>query len=376
MQPLIVGIDPGTTTAYAIIDINGEIIKVSSSKFWDFSDLLLEIIKYGKPLIVGTDKKISPNLIRKFSMKTGAKIISPEKDLTNYEKIKLLKIKTGNDHESDALASSFFAYEKLLPLIKKIDSFLEKENKLELKEQIFSMLMTDSGLSIKTALMKIEEKPFFEDRRKKRVRTGTGIITDIDENELILLREENNELIKKIEKLEENLENPREINLKYEAKKLLNFKEQKILFLEKQIKRLNEELQILKNELNTINSFLLDIRSNFVAKKIKNLGSIEFEAKSKLLKIQKDDVLLVDDSNTFSQNVIDFLKNKINIIIYKGKPNEKLKNLGFTLVSCNSLEIREIKNYAIASRESLEREVRKKENMIDLIKKYKEERRK
>jgi len=371
MQPLIVGIDPGTTTAYAIIDINGEIIKVSSSKFWDFSDLLLEIIKYGKPLIVGTDKKISPNLIRKFSMKTGAKIISPEKDLTNYE-----KIKTGNDHESDALASSFFAYEKLLPLIKKIDSFLEKENKLELKEQIFSMLMTDSGLSIKTALMKIEEKPFFEDRRKKRVRTGTGIITDIDENELILLREENNELIKKIEKLEENLENPREINLKYEAKKLLNFKEQKILFLEKQIKRLNEELQILKNELNTINSFLLDIRSNFVAKKIKNLGSIEFEAKSKLLKIQKDDVLLVDDSNTFSQNVIDFLKNKINIIIYKGKPNEKLKNLGFTLVSCNSLEIREIKNYAIASRESLEREVRKKENMIDLIKKYKEERRK
>ncbi len=374
MQPLIVGIDPGTTTAYALIDINAEIIKVDSSKLWDFSDLLRELIKYGKPLIVGTDKRTVPNLIRKFSMKTGARIISPDKDMTGYEKRILVKIRTRNDHESDALASAFFAYEKLLPLIKKIESFLEKENKPELKEQIFSMLITDSGLSIKTALDKLEKKPVFEDKRKKRVRTGAGIITDIDENELILLREENVELKNKIEYLKEKLENPREIDIHHKTKKLLHFKEQKILFLEKELSKIKEQIVRLNIEMNDMEILVHEMKHSYLAKKLETLGRQEFDEKSKILKIKKDDILLVDDINIFSQNLLDLLKNKISVIIYKGKLSEKMKNYNFTFIPYGNLEIKEIKNYAVISKESLDREIAKKENIINIIKKYKEER--
>jgi uncharacterized protein len=376
MQPLIIGLDPGTKTAYAILDTNAEIIKVDSSKSWDFSNLLREIIKYGKPLLVGTDKKTAPNLVRKFSMKTGAKIISPDKDLTGFEKKSLVKIETKNSHEFDALASAFYAYEKIFPLIKKIESFLEKENKPELKEQIFSMLITDSGLSIKTALEKIEQKPVFEDKKKKRVRTSSGIITDIDENELVLLREENNELKRKIEFLKEKLENPRELDVGSKTKKLLYFKEQKILFLDKELKNLKERFQNLEHDFTEINSFLSEISNNFMAKKLDNFGKDEFNLKEKLLNIKKGDILLVDNINVSSESVIDLLRNKISIIIYKGKLSEKLKQNNFTFIPYNNLEINEIKNYAIVSKESLEKELAKKENIINIIKKYKEDRKK
>ena len=44
---LIVGIDPGTTVAYAILDLNGTVIKTLSKKELDLSSLITEIIKLG-----------------------------------------------------------------------------------------------------------------------------------------------------------------------------------------------------------------------------------------------------------------------------------------------------------------------------------------
>ena len=41
---LIVGIDPGITAGYAVLDINGKIIKVRSSKQLDLNSLISENI--------------------------------------------------------------------------------------------------------------------------------------------------------------------------------------------------------------------------------------------------------------------------------------------------------------------------------------------
>ena len=42
---LIVGIDPGITTAYAVLDIEGSLIHLKSSKQLDLNHLISEIIK-------------------------------------------------------------------------------------------------------------------------------------------------------------------------------------------------------------------------------------------------------------------------------------------------------------------------------------------
>ena len=69
---LIVGIDPGTTSAYAILDIDGRLVRMCSAKNKSFSNIVTEIVDFGKVLIVGTDKKKSPEFVQRFAVKTGA----------------------------------------------------------------------------------------------------------------------------------------------------------------------------------------------------------------------------------------------------------------------------------------------------------------
>ena len=88
---IIVGIDPGTTIGYAILDMsetrsvsehaqehlvldmNKNLITTGSSKQLDLNSLLSTITLYGKVIAIGTDKKKTPSLIEKFAAKTGAK---------------------------------------------------------------------------------------------------------------------------------------------------------------------------------------------------------------------------------------------------------------------------------------------------------------
>ena len=55
-EPLIVGIDPGITTAYAVLDTKGSLIKLKSSKKLNLSTVINEILQIdGKIIAVGSD---------------------------------------------------------------------------------------------------------------------------------------------------------------------------------------------------------------------------------------------------------------------------------------------------------------------------------
>lgn len=142
MQALILGIDPGTTLAYALLNLNGKLIKLRSSKQFSFSSLLYELTKYGKIIIIGTDKKTTPKITEKLAAKLGSKIITPEKDLLIKQKKKLTKnYEPKNKHQRDALASAIFAYKRIKTLLKKSEDRLRKNNK-QLTQEIKSILLT------------------------------------------------------------------------------------------------------------------------------------------------------------------------------------------------------------------------------------------
>jgi hypothetical protein len=149
---LIMGLDPGTTLAYALIDLEGNLIKIKSSKQFNSSSLTLETIKQGKVLIVATDVSKIPHFIRSFSKDIGAKVISPDEDLRITVKRGLIKnFKVKNRHEMAALSAAIYAYKKIRPLLKKIDNRVNKFNKEKIKE-----LTIKKGFSIKRSLKTIQ----------------------------------------------------------------------------------------------------------------------------------------------------------------------------------------------------------------------------
>ena len=132
---LIAGIDPGMTTAYAVLDIEGNLLHLNSSKQLDLNLLISEIINIGKVALVGTDKAKVPGLVEAFATKLGARIASPPEDLKVDEKRKMITGFDFNDeHQGDALASALFAYKEIKTLLNKIDLFA-KENK---KQSIYA----------------------------------------------------------------------------------------------------------------------------------------------------------------------------------------------------------------------------------------------
>ena len=168
---LVCGIDPGMTTAYALLDTSGNFILSRSAKELDLKQLLSEIHSEGKVIALGTDKAKIPHLVCEFGAKTGARIFSPREDLRVLEKKEATTTYSVNDaHEMDALAAALFAFHELKPLLMKIEKFCELEHKHYLKEKIIEMVIR-KVMSIRDAAnelerpkpMKVEEETAVQD---------------------------------------------------------------------------------------------------------------------------------------------------------------------------------------------------------------------
>ena len=142
---LIAGIDPGTVGAYALLDIEGNIIHIDSGREFNLSKIALEITKHGKVFIIGCDVYQCPSLTKKLASIIGAKIITPDHDLRHLEKIKIVNeflktkkefIELKDKHEKDALAAALYGLKKTKTLIKKIDDHLKQNNKKHLFEEV------------------------------------------------------------------------------------------------------------------------------------------------------------------------------------------------------------------------------------------------
>ncbi len=74
---LIVGIDPGTTTAIAALDLEGNLLHLSSSRQMSMSDVTEVLYKIGKPLIIASDVHEMPYSVEKVRRRSTALPIPP-----------------------------------------------------------------------------------------------------------------------------------------------------------------------------------------------------------------------------------------------------------------------------------------------------------
>jgi len=386
---LIVGIDPGTTTAYATLDLSGNVISVKSAKNLGINALLAEVMQLGKIVVIGTDKAKIPSLVEDFSAKTGARIVYPKEDLKVEEKKSMVReFKTENEHQDDALASSLFAFKRIKPVLERIDSYAKDNNKEGIKDNIIDLVLTKE-VSIREAADIIENAGKEETRIIKKVieeKTlrqndflGLYRIAKRYEKEFMLLKKQNDNLKIQLKGLERKYSyfDPKGIATKVDKKfqKNILFKEKSINFLEKEIERKDNEIRKLNGSINSFNDILSKINDVFILKKLDNLGSAEFSRKQHLLNIAKNDILLVDNPNIISNEVINFLKEKVGIIITKAPASSKIRQkCGITFVNPEGINIEETNLFAFVPRREIENILKSKDVLKLVIEDYKKSR--
>ncbi len=386
---LIVGIDPGTTTAYAVLDLNGNIISIKSAKNLGINALLSEVTQLGKIGIIGTDKAKIPSLVENFSAKTGARIIYPKEDLkVNEKKNIIMDFKTENEHQDDALASSLFAFKRVKPVLERIDAYVKENKKENIKDDIIDLVLTkEVSIREATDIIKnhdregvriiksvIEEKTLRQSDFMRLYRIAKRY-----EKEFMLLKRQNDNLKSQLKGLERKYSyfDPKVIETKADKRFQRNilFKEKNIDFLENEIGRKNDEIRRLYGSIRRFNEVLSKINDVFVLKKLDNLGSAEFSRKRQFLNIAKNDILLVGNPNIISDEVVNFLKGNVNVIITKVPASSKIRQkCGITFINLEGTGIEEAELFAFAPRKEIENILRSKDVLKLVIEDYKKSR--
>ncbi|MHB9287619.1 DUF460 domain-containing protein [Halobacteriales archaeon Cl-PHB] len=111
-DPVVVGVDPGTTTAAAIVGLDGSLLDVTSSRTVDTADLIEWIIERGRPVVVAADVTPMPETVEKIRRSFDAAGWTPERDLPVDEKLHRTRaVSYGDDHQRDAAAAALNAYD-------------------------------------------------------------------------------------------------------------------------------------------------------------------------------------------------------------------------------------------------------------------------
>lgn len=375
---LIAGIDPGMTTAYALLGISGDFVLSRSAKELDIKQLLLEIHSQGKVIAVGTDKAKVPGLVGEFAAKTGSKVYFPREDLRVLEKKDATAAFPVHDaHEMDAIAAALLAYNELKPLLLKVERFCEAEHKHYLKERIVE-LVVKKGMSIRGAAEELEKpKPMRTEQEvtvqdnmlsQKTAEKRDATIRDL-EHQLGIIKQHAQTLQNRIKRMHQPT-----LIVKKDNSPEMRKKQEQLSQLRTLVNKKEQEKVKLMSKTQQLAQFLAKTQTHYVLKRLDNLGSEEWR-KKQFLGIQKDDVLLVNDVNSMSMHVVDELRKTVSVIVHKMPISERVRTmLPFIFIDANKLQIKENENFAIVPKKELDDLKSAKRQLRSIIEDYQKER--
>ena len=109
---VLVGIDPGTTTAVAVVSLDGEPLEVYSTRTDDTAAVIEWLVERGRPVVVAADVEPMPETVEQFRRSFDAAGWVPEADLPVDEKLhRTREVTYDNDHQRDALAAALSAFD-------------------------------------------------------------------------------------------------------------------------------------------------------------------------------------------------------------------------------------------------------------------------
>ncbi|MDI6888918.1 MAG: DUF460 domain-containing protein [Methanocellales archaeon] len=305
---LIVGVDPGTTTAIAILDLKGKLLSLSSSRSIPTSSIVEHIAAYGHPLIIATDVTPPPTMVEKIKRAFHAVLFSPKESLPTDEKIALTKsFECSNDHERDALAAARMAFKdcknKFAQIEKKTPAGIEPD---EVKALVVQGVSVDSAI---TKLSAVPKKMAEEVKETKEVDERVQTLQEAihrQKSQINRLRAYVDELQCKLsardEKIKRLTSKTDRMALK-ELRKLMKTKEisarnERIAQLRKKVKELQNKISRLSHQIDQLKG--IRALETLHAKPVKAIRSF---TKDSILEIdvkyglKKGDVIFLEDAS-------------------------------------------------------------------------------
>ncbi len=361
---IIVGVDPGTTLAYAVLDLDGNLLKLKSSKQLSMSSLITEVTNEGKVLCVGCDVSNIPSFIHKFATKLNAVIINPDFDFKVGLKQRMTKqFKVHDDHQRDALAAAMNAFSEFKGTFEKIDKELKEIGKEHLTSKVKEICIKKK-LNVIDAIRLLEAP---EAKPKERKKIGKVRCYNSNNDILRVLKKQNIELQRRLrfsESRYNNLSHLIDKKVENRVNKFNNITELNIKSFTNELSKKDLEISSLRQKIAKLNQLLLNLDSKLIIKKAKNLNFLE----------DFNTAIYVESPNIYTEKCLDMCKGKI--IIYNEKPNEYLKKKNIVFISKKDCLTGEIDDLAVIDKIKLESSINSLTLMQNLIENYKAERQK
>ena len=263
-----------------------------------------------------------------------------------------------NDHEKDALAAARFAYKRYGVLLRKINSYAKKYNKRKIEDDIIEKVVK-TECSIVHAVEQIEHKEIVKEVKKKEIKEKRASVETILRKENLALRKWIANLQGKLKTLTAKTE-----RLEGEAKEMIKRKPREQIISQKEqiIRTLRRDLGIADTRLKKIESEKKDLVRELVKldhkiliKCLPNLGMQALERIKQILK--KNDVIYVEDPNSFSEKAVKELKKlDIDLVIHdKPLTNKVKKMMPFVFVQRKEVKIKIFDDIGFLEKEILEK---------------------
>jgi hypothetical protein len=396
---IIAGIDPGTTTALAVLNLEGQLLHLGSSRTTSISATIETLSHLGRPLIIATDVNPTPHSVERIRRSFNAVSCTPPESLSIEEKIELTQhMEYANTHERDALAAALYAYRKYKNKFQQIErKTLKNADAEEIKAKVVRGAPIDSTPEpAKTETTPTPRKTETPSIKKETVRK--------QQEQIKILKEYINELQKQITSKD------LEIRALQNKIRTLQTKEHEKLKRDKEIRIRNKKIRQLKTEIQRKDSKIRQLKE--LNHKINQMRKLEITGHATPVKvvesftrdsikqtqenygIKKGDLLLIINASGGGAATADLLAQlQVKAVITCSDMSHAAEQRLFThnipVFSTTQLQVKREDDFAIVNTEELHRAIaewekkaekerykQKQQWLQQLIQEYQSERRK
>jgi predicted RNase H-like nuclease (RuvC/YqgF family) len=356
---VIVGVDPGTTTAVAIADLNGNIIGVKSKKGWNYAEVVEYITSIGKPVVIATDKSHPPEFVSKLKASFNAVLWTPKEDMSVEKKRTLTSGYTYlNDHERDAIAVAISAYNSYKNKIRNIEKRIPAGFDAD-----FVKAEVIRGTPLKD-ILSVEEKREVEVKKEESRPVefrSTKVLEELKlENEV--LRRKVRELKEEVERLRLKIvEMSKESYEKLRRDNYIRSLQSEIAELRKELKRKDEIIKELEEKVETLKRMkVLELKGWKSVKVLRKFTKEDIEELEKDFSICEGDVIFIEDASCGGKSTAEYLCNRgVKAVIVGNEMSHLAKSVfeerDIPVINAKDLEIMTSDRFAIVKCDVFER---------------------
>jgi hypothetical protein len=368
---IIVGLDPGTTTGIAALNLSGELVDLTSSRGLSPSDVIEWIAARGRSLVVATDVYPTPGSVEKVKRAFNAVLYSPGGDIPAEEKIALGKeFGYKNDHERDALAAAISAFKKYR------NKFLlvEKKSPSEIDPDEVKALVV-RGYSIENAIAEFVPSSASPTRQKAQPPEEKAVLdASLDVSaDAAALRLQNQQLAEQVRTLRSYLDELRtglaekEVALRAANGKLDRLRDKTAREIKRQheIKIRDKEIERLRSVLRSERKHIKKLKKTLERQKkaeviedtrglqkLKPLAAFTRESilqAAEQYRLEKGDWIFLEDASGGGRSTVELLREKeIAGVVAQGEMaaavHEHFLSLGIPIFTSKSVPVQKINN--------------------------------